>query len=132
MRGARRTSPYVCAGPLGYLRRCTVDDGVLLVGDAAGTINPMTGEGLFMALRGAELAADAADRALRADATSRDALRAYERARAAAFGSTWTISRVLQWFLRHPAVMARVFRRLAASPRLASTLLGWVSDLPAA
>ncbi len=34
--------------------------GVLLVGDAAGFYDPFTGEGIFSALRGAELAAEVA------------------------------------------------------------------------
>jgi len=129
MRGARRVSPFVCAGPLGYVRRRAVDEGILLVGDAAATINPMTGEGIFMALRSAELAADAVDRVLRSGATSRQALAGYEGARASAFRATWTVSRALQWIIRRPVLAGAMFRRLAASPRLASSLLGAVSDL---
>jgi len=129
MRGARRISPFVSVGPLGYTRRRAVDEGILLVGDAAATINPMTGEGIFMALRGAELAAEAADRALRQGATSRRALGVYERARSATFRDTWMASRLLQWIIRHPALASFLFRRLADDPRLASRLLGVVSDL---
>ena len=44
--------------------------GRVLVGDAATFIHPFTGEGVFFALRGAQLAADAIDAALRASDTS--------------------------------------------------------------
>jgi len=52
---------------LGPLAVDTIDravDGVILAGDAAGFIDPMTGDGLRFAVRGAELAAHAALRAL--------------------------------------------------------------------
>ena len=51
--------------------------GWLLVGDAAGFLDPFTGEGLHRALRSAELAAAAIDRHLAGDA---GALAAYDRA----------------------------------------------------
>ena len=35
-------------------------DGLLVAGDAAGFIDPMTGDGLLFAVRGGELAAEAA------------------------------------------------------------------------
>jgi geranylgeranyl reductase family protein len=125
---ARRVSPFVSSGPLGFISRSPIDDGILLVGDAAGTINPMTGEGIALALRGAELAADAADRALSSGDASRVALAGYPRARDAAFADVWKISRILQWIVRRPAIAARLFRGLANDPLLASRLLGVVGD----
>jgi flavin-dependent dehydrogenase len=44
--------------------RVAIPDGLLLAGDAAGFVDPMTGDGLRFALRGAELAAASALRAL--------------------------------------------------------------------
>jgi len=129
VRGARRVTPFVSVGPLGYTRRWAVDDGLLLVGDAAGTINPMTGEGIALALRGAELAAAAADQALRQGRASRQALAAYDQARAAAFQDTWRISRLLQWIIRQPALASYLVRHLAEDPHLAMRLLGVVSGL---
>ncbi len=129
MRGARRVTPFVSVGPLGYGRRCAVDDGILLVGDAAGTIDPMTGEGICLALRGAELAARTADAALAKGDAARERLAAYDRSRTAAFRHTWMVSRLLQRVIRHPALAALLLRRLADRPRLASRLLGAVSDL---
>ena len=49
-------------------------DGVALVGDAAGFYDPFTGEGLYTALRGAELLAEVAHDALRGGACSRAAV----------------------------------------------------------
>ena len=68
------------SGPFDWPGRRAVADGALLVGDAAGYFDPLTGQGIFRALRSAELAADAIDTALRAGrALCRD-LAPYERA----------------------------------------------------
>ena len=62
--GARVAGPTVVLGPLAVdVRPCTIE-GLLLAGDAAGFVDPMTGDGLCFAVRGAELAAQAALAAL--------------------------------------------------------------------
>lgn len=53
-------------------------DGALLVGDAAGFINPLTGGGIHNALISGCLAADTIDEALRTGNFSREALSVYE------------------------------------------------------
>src|SRR5262249_30396807 len=57
---ARMVQPPVVLGPLAVDAHPGGIDGLLLAGDAAGFIDPMTGDGLRFALRGAELAAAAA------------------------------------------------------------------------
>jgi len=55
--GARLAGPPAVLGPLAVdVRHCTTE-GLLLAGDAAGFVDPMTGDGLCFAVRGAELAA---------------------------------------------------------------------------
>jgi len=54
----------VTLGPLAVDSRRAWMDGLILAGDAAGFVDPMTGDGLRFAIRGAELAADAALEAL--------------------------------------------------------------------
>lgn len=57
---ARRVSPVTVLGPLGLDASAAGQHGLLLAGDVAGFIDPMTGDGLRFALRGGVLAADAA------------------------------------------------------------------------
>jgi flavin-dependent dehydrogenase len=52
-------SEIVCVGPLAVDSRRCGTDGLLLAGDAAGFVDPMTGDGLWFALRGGVLAASA-------------------------------------------------------------------------
>jgi len=61
---ARRLSPVVSLGPLAVDAAAAGCPGLLLAGDAAGFIDPMTGDGLCFAIRGGELAAKAALREL--------------------------------------------------------------------
>jgi flavin-dependent dehydrogenase len=58
--GARRVTSPVVLGPLAVETTAAGVPGLLLAGDAAGFIDPMTGDGLRFAIRGAELAAVAA------------------------------------------------------------------------
>src|SRR5262249_59492498 len=61
---ARLVTTPVVLGPLAVDALPAAIDGLLLAGDAAGFIDPMTGDGLRFAVRGAELAAAAATEAL--------------------------------------------------------------------
>ena len=61
---ARRAGPVLGAFPLGSRVDRVSGPGWLLVGDAAGMVDPISGEGMSLALRGAELAAEAVADAL--------------------------------------------------------------------
>ncbi len=62
--GARALSPPTVLGPLAVDGARRVPRGLLVAGDAAGFIDPMTGDGMRFALRGGELAAAEALRLL--------------------------------------------------------------------
>jgi len=55
--GARIVSPVAVLGPLAVDVTAPGVDGLLLAGDAAGFVDPMTGDGTHLAMRGAVLAA---------------------------------------------------------------------------
>ncbi|MCI4367318.1 MAG: NAD(P)/FAD-dependent oxidoreductase [Thermoplasmata archaeon] len=73
------TKVLVSGIPIGLLAR-TVGDRVLLVGDAAAQVKPLSGGGIFTGMRCAGLAAETIDAALRSNDLSAGALGAYERA----------------------------------------------------
>ncbi|MDE0167678.1 MAG: NAD(P)/FAD-dependent oxidoreductase [Bryobacterales bacterium] len=63
---AQRTEPLRVTGEFSYRSRYTAADGLVLTGDAFGFLDPVFSSGLFFALRGGELVADAVDAALTA------------------------------------------------------------------
>jgi flavin-dependent dehydrogenase len=91
---ARLVAPPVVLGPLAVESPRTTIDGLLFAGDAAGFIDPMTGDGLRFAVQGGELAAAAALRALEHGWTGVHARLAADRRRA--FASKWRFNRALR------------------------------------
>jgi flavin-dependent dehydrogenase len=73
-------------GPLRFGTRAPTAAGALFVGDAAGTVDPLSGEGMSNALAAAELAAPIAARAAERGTLSEDDASAYARAWRTAFG----------------------------------------------
>ncbi len=126
---ARRVGGFRTSGPLAYWRRRAASGRVLLVGDAAAYVDPLTGQGIFLALRGAELAAGAAAAALNHDDAAAAALRGYARGHAEEFGSTLLVSRLLQALAFCPAVVRRATRRMAVHPDLGTHLIGAVGNV---
>jgi flavin-dependent dehydrogenase len=123
---ARLLGPPRAIGPLALEARGLTAPGALLVGDAAGFYDPFTGEGVTLALRSAELAAEAADRALRRAGTPD--LRDYERARRAATRDKFRLNRLLQRVVAWPALADAVGHRLSRRPDLADQLVGIAGD----
>ena len=126
-----RVRPVHGVGPLAHAVRSCAGPGYLLVGDAAGFLDPFTGEGIHRALRGAEIAAAAADRALRAG-SSRDPAavgREYDLARRRAFGAKERLTAIIQLFVQVPALMNYVVSRLNRRPALGAQLANVLGDL---
>ena len=126
--GAARVEPIRALGPLAHRVTAPRVGGVLLVGDAAGFLDPFTGEGVFTALRSAELAVETAVRSLRAGDVSASALAAYARSRRAALGGKERLSRLLQVVIGHRHLANAACHALARRPALLDTLLGIVGD----
>ncbi len=127
--GGERVDDVLATGPFDWPVRAATAPGALLVGDAAGYYDPFTGQGIFRALRGAELAAGVADAALRAGDLSARGLAPYEAARRAAFGPGERLQRAIETVVSRPAALGWVSRRLARSPDAADALVAVAGDL---
>ena len=131
VRGVLATGPFAQWAE----RPCVA--GALLVGDAADFFDPFTGQGIYAALRGAELAAAALLPALAAGngsgPLSRAALAPYAAARRREFRSKWLFERLIALGIAWPALTNRVVRRLAVRPDLADLVVGAAGNIvPAA
>ena len=120
--GRRRLTPIRGASPIGHRVSSPAGPGWLLIGDAAGFIDPFTGEGIYRALRSARAAAEA----LRAgDAGAEDR---YLAARRSAFAAKDALTWTVQGMLAAPPVLGYALRRLSARPWLAATLGSALGD----
>ena len=95
--------------------------GWLLIGDAAGFVDPFTGEGIHRALRSARAAADAI-------IGEGDVAAAYLRERRRAFAAKAALSWLVQGVLASPSLMEHAIARLEARPRAALRLGSALGD----
>ncbi|OGQ11126.1 MAG: hypothetical protein A2138_20885 [Deltaproteobacteria bacterium RBG_16_71_12] len=114
--------------PFGTFARHLVWDRCLLLGDAAGFINPLTGEGIEFALESGKLAAEALVAADRAGSFARAQLASYERRCGERFTHAFRQNGKLQRVFEHPRLIDNLMRSANRSQRvldeLASVLLG--------
>ncbi len=107
-----------------FPRGPAIGNGFLLVGEALGLVNPVTGEGIDLAMESAELAAESIDAALaRGDTTARG-LRPYERALHARYASFFRGVHLLLRLATSPRAIDRLIRQAQRRPRLARTIAG--------
>jgi flavin-dependent dehydrogenase len=113
--------------PLGRSVTRRAGAGWLLVGDAAGFLDPFTGEGLHRAIVSAELAA----RTILAGAPAARGgdFAAYERGMRTAFGTKDVVTRIVQAFVGRPGLFEYAARRLAARPAPRETIGSVIGDL---
>jgi geranylgeranyl reductase family protein len=99
-------------------------DGALLVGDAAGFINPLTGGGIHNGMISARLAAETIDEALKNGNTSQQELKIYEqRCHDAMWDSMRRSYFIQRWVLRFPSIADIFFSYAGEDGVLAKTFL---------
>jgi flavin-dependent dehydrogenase len=107
-------------------------EALLLVGDAGGYYDPFTGEGIYRALRGAELAAEVAAPALAAGDLSARALARYATLQRQEFRGKRAIEAIIQSAVQVPPVMDHIARQMRARKQMADTVVAVTGDyLPA-
>jgi len=127
---AVRVTPVLATGPFASAARRAWAPGAALVGDAADFFDPFTGEGIYAALRGAELLVPRIIDALSATAPADGdaSLAAYDRARIGEFRGKWAVERMIGVAVTFPAVMNVAARSLALRPQMAHTIVGVTGD----
>lgn len=116
----------LATGPFAVRSSRIVAHGAMLVGDAADFFDPATGDGIYSALRGAELVASTAAAALRQPGLlTVDRLIEYPRARHRVFAAKWLLERLLDQALRFPRLFDRGVSRLGRRSGMADTLIGF-------
>lgn len=111
---AQRIGARVSVGPLAHDVHGTAVPGALLVGDAAGFLDPFTGQGIFLALAGAEHAAEA---------ILRDAFAPYVSWRARDVVWRRRLCGLVKLLIDVPPLARRASSRLARFPETGATLI---------
>jgi flavin-dependent dehydrogenase len=126
---ARQVAPLTTLGPLAVDARAAGCPGLLLAGDAAGFVDPMTGDGLRFALRGGELAAAAALEELASGTAAHSALQS---ARVREFSRKWRVNRALRSLVGSPAGVSLAALVAARWGAPVEYLVGVAGDIPIA
>lgn len=96
---------FLSSEPVIFSPRSVVQDHVLLIGDAAGLIDPLAGNGMAMAIQSAALAAPRILRMLRGDLSRAEMERDWTRAHASLFAGRIRWSRRVAWLLCRPRLI---------------------------
>jgi len=126
---ARLEGEVAVLAPLEVRVSEVMTDGVLLCGDAAGFLDPLTGEGLYGAVVSGRLAGTWAARAALAHRTGSAFLRHYALAHRRALGRKRRLNGLFQSILAKPGVLRFLGRRLAANRPLGDALIGVIGNL---
>lgn len=113
LEGRRRLTPIRGSAPIGHRAARSAGPRWMLVGDAAGFVDPFSGEGIFRALRSARAAAEA----LAGGDAGAD--QRYRAARRRAFAAKDALTWVIQGMLAAPPLLGYALSRLDERPELA-------------
>jgi len=118
-----RVGKRVAIGPLAYQTKSVADANVYLTGDAAGFVDPFTGQGVYLALRSARLAAEAIVAELEG-AQSRERVQAgYRHEHQRVFGARRRLASLVSFLMRTPWLAKRAAANLQRSASLRSTIM---------
>jgi flavin-dependent dehydrogenase len=127
--GARLVTDPTVLGPLAVDAATSADrlpPGLLLAGDAAGFVDPMTGDGLRFAVQGGELAAHAALRAL---ARGWDGVhRQHDADRRRAFAGKWRFNRALRMLVGSASALRAAGTAARMAPSVVRVLIARAGD----
>ncbi len=122
----QRCEPIVAARstyPVYFRPRRSVGDRVLLVGDAARVNEPVTGEGIYFAMKSGALAARTIDESLRCGDLSAARLADYRRRCQSEFRVRRGINSLIGFFMYRPALLSPVIRLCRKRGRLLESIV---------
>jgi geranylgeranyl reductase family protein len=126
---ARFSAVPRCIGPLAHRAAVLAARDTLLVGDAAGFLDPFTGEGIYGALRSAEMAAQHVLARWTSAGAAPEALAGYARAWTREFEPKFRFATHLQRAIRRPTLAEWLVAALSRRAGLSATLLSAAGDL---
>jgi flavin-dependent dehydrogenase len=118
-------------GPMAVDVKSAAAPGLLLAGDAAGFIDPMTGDGLRFALVGAALAAETAAEILAGNIDPFAAVTQLQKRRRRAFARKWRFNRALRRLVASPNAVAGAALAARGLPGAFRAMIRYAGDVGA-
>lgn len=119
--------PVAARGPLGFRVDPVYRPGLLLVGDSAGFLDPITGEGITLALKSVQAAVPIVRRALETGDVGDAALAPYAVERARITHDVYKLTQLMLDVTRYPALANRAVGRLSRDTALFQKMMGIVT-----
>jgi flavin-dependent dehydrogenase len=113
---------------VGSKRRRSYGNGFLLLGDAAGLIDPFTGEGIGNAMYSGKYAIDTILKALDKNDSSAEFLAQYEENLWSAIGNELKVSSKLQKIGQYRFLLNFVIRKAAHNPEVSNIIAGMLAN----
>lgn len=125
---AGAAGPPVMLGPMAVDATAAGEPGLLMAGDAAGFIDPMTGDGLRFAWIGAELAAAVVKEVFDGSLSIECAHLELAERRRGAFETKWRFNRALRALVSSPSSVTVAAATAKVLPRLFSQMIRYAGD----
>jgi menaquinone-9 beta-reductase len=120
---SRRVGDARATYPVYFKPRTCVADGIVFIGDAARVNEPVSGEGIYFAMKSALLAAETLDEAFGASDFSANRLRSYQRRCRREFKVRRGLNTLLRHLAYRPALLSPLVRFSAKHGRLLDALV---------
>lgn len=127
VRAARLVHPVLAVGPLGFTVEPCYRPGLLLVGDSAGFLDPITGQGMTLALKSVKAAVPLVQEGFTTGDFGERLLVRYAVERLRLVDDLVRFTRLLLNVSRYRLIANRAIRRLSRHERLSCKLMGVVS-----
>lgn len=105
-----------------------IADGALIIGDAAGLVNPLSGEGISFSLESGKLAAQVGLTALKEGDFSIHTLRNYAYALRQRYMLDWKMGHLLVSLMQYPPIMNRLVSKAAKHEELRNLVFGTMTS----
>jgi geranylgeranyl reductase family protein len=114
--------------PVGSKHRINYGNGFMLLGDAAGIIDPFTGEGIGNAMYSAKFAIETVNKALQLRKYTADVLSEYDKKLWDAIGDELRVSSKLQKIGRYRFLLNFVIHKAARNPEVSRLIAGMMAN----
>lgn len=114
---------WISIAQISFERKSPVEGDILMAGDAAGLIAPLAGDGISMALRSGELAADTVLRFLAEEVSARDFADYYSQAWKTEFRSRLRLAHAIQGLILNPVLQDAALRLVHRFPLMGEVLV---------